>query len=54
MTDFDRKLIDKANRTRRWDYRDIDALIAIAETNEARLRLRDIRQELRDLTKETY
>lgn len=29
MTDFDRKLIEKADTFSRWDYRDIDVLIAI-------------------------
>ena len=53
MTDFDKKLIEKANGFRRWDYRNIDVLISIADTEEARKRLTDIRWELYDLVKET-
>lgn len=53
MTDFDKKLIEKANQIRRWNYRSIDTLISIADTDEARRRLTDIRQELRDLSEET-
>lgn len=47
MTDFDKKLIEKANGFRRWDYRNI------ADTEEARKRLADIRWELYDLVQET-
>lgn len=53
MTEFDKKLIEKANGFRRWDYRDIDVLISIADTEEARKRLTNIRWELHDLVKET-
>lgn len=53
MTDFDKKLIEKANGSRRWDYRNIDVLISIADTEEARKRLADIRWELYDLVQET-
>lgn len=53
MTDFDKKLIEKANGFRRWDYRSIDVLISIADTEEARKWLTDIRWELYDLVKET-
>lgn len=53
MTDFDKKLIEKANGFRRWDWRDIDVLIAIADTDEARQCLTNIRWELYDLVQET-
>lgn len=53
MTDFDKKLIEKAQNFRRWDYRDIDVLISIADTEEARKQLNNIRWELYDLVKET-
>ncbi len=53
MTDFDQKLIEKARNFRRWDYRHIDILITIADTDEARKRLTDIRWELYDLVQET-
>ena len=53
MTDFDKKLIEKANGFRRWDYRDIDVLISIADTDEARQRLTIIRWELYDLVQES-
>lgn len=53
MTDFDKKLIEKANGFRRWDWRDIDVLIAVADTEEARGHLADIRHELYELTQET-
>ncbi len=53
MTDFDKKLIEKDERFSRHDYRDIDVLIAIAESDLARERLKIIRWELYDLLKET-
>lgn len=53
MTDFDQKLIEKARNFRRWDYRDIDVLIAIADTDQARRRLREISNELYDLVQDT-
>lgn len=53
MTDFDKKLIEKANEFRRWDYRDVDILIKIADTDEARELLRNIRWELYDSVQET-
>lgn len=53
MTDFDKKLIEKAGSFRRWDYRKIDTLISIADTEAARQRLRGLRWELYDLIKET-
>lgn len=53
MTDFDKKLIEKANGFRRWDYRNIDVLIAIADTEEGRKQLLAIRWDLYDLVKES-
>ena len=53
MTDFDKKLIEKANGFRRWDYRSIDVLISIADTDGARKQLTNIRWELYDLVQET-
>lgn len=53
MTDFDKKLIEKAIGFRRWDYRNIDILISIADTEEARERLTNIRCELYDSVQET-
>ena len=53
MTEFDKKLIEKAKNFRRWDYRSIDVLISIADTDEARRALTNIRWELHDLVQET-
>lgn len=53
MTDFDKTLIEKAGKINRWKYRDIDVLISIADTNEARLRLTDIRWHLKGLMNES-
>lgn len=53
MTDFDKKLIEKASNFNRYDYRNIDILITIADTDEGRRRLRDLRFQLYDLTLET-
>lgn len=53
MTDFDKKLIEKASKFRRWDYRSIDVLISIADTDEARQQLTNIRWELYDSIQET-
>jgi len=53
MTDFDKKLIEKAEKFSRWDYSKIDVLIAIADTEEARNRLADIRYELYEFAKES-
>ncbi len=53
MTDFDKKLIEKADKFSRYDYRDIDILIKIADTDEARKRLLDLRWELYDSVQET-
>lgn len=51
MTDFDKKLIEKANQMRCWDYRNIDILISIADTEEAKYELSIIRCDLHDLAK---
>lgn len=53
MTEFDKKLIEKANNIRRWDYRKIDVLITIADTEQAKQQLSYIRWELYDLVHET-
>lgn len=53
MTDFDKKLIEKANNISRWNYRYIDVLISIADTAEAKERLTNIRWELYDSVRET-
>ncbi|MDE5705136.1 hypothetical protein [Muribaculum sp.] len=53
MTDFDKKLIAKADAFSRWDYHNIDVLIAIADTDEARSHLLEIRRDLYDLVQET-
>ncbi len=53
MTDFDKKLIEKANAISRWNYRDIDVLISIADTSEAKKCLTNIRWELYDSVHET-
>ncbi len=53
MTDFDKALIEKANRITRRDYRDIDTLTKYAAPEEARLRLLDIRWLLCDLLQGT-
>lgn len=53
MTEFDKMLIKKADGFNRWDYRDIDVLISIADTEEAQERLTDIRWELYDLVQES-
>ncbi len=53
MTDFDKKLIEKAKKFRRWQYRNIDVLMDIADTAEAVEKLNNIRWELYDLVQET-
>lgn len=53
MTEFDKQLIQKANHLCRWDYPYIDTMIVIADTDEARRRLAQIRQDLYDLILET-
>lgn len=53
MTDFDKRLIEKANRFNRWDFRRIDVLISIADTKEGADRLYTIKMELRELAEES-
>lgn len=53
MTDFDKRLIEKANKISRYEFRDIGMLISIADTDEAKESLRNIRSELRDLVLDT-
>lgn len=53
MTDFDKKLIEKANTFHRWDYRSIDVLISIADTDEAKNQLTNIRWNLYESVQET-
>ena len=53
MTEFDKKLIEEAESMSRYDYRDVDALIMKAESEEACERLRWIQYDLRELVYET-
>ncbi len=53
MTDFDKKLIEKASKLSRWNYHLIDALIAIADTQEAKNELATLRWEAYDLVQES-
>lgn len=53
MTDFDRKLLEKANGFRRWAYFKIDILVSIADTEECRRRLLELRWELYNSVQET-
>jgi len=53
MTDFDKKLIEKAEKYSRYRYREIDILMQIADTDEARKRLEEIRWELYDQVQDT-
>ncbi|MBD5200753.1 MAG: hypothetical protein HDS85_01715 [Bacteroidales bacterium] len=53
MTEFDKKLIEKALHFRRYDYRDISVLMKIADTNEGCKRLNCIQMDLEDLVRET-
>ena len=53
MTDFDEKLIEKAEAMSRWDYDDIRILEAIADTDEGRRVLRWRRQEMKECCMET-
>ncbi len=52
MTDFDKKLIAKAEELDHWEYRKIDTLIQIADTKEAKDILNDIYYLLRDCTRD--
>lgn len=53
MTDFDKKLIEKASCFHCRDYEKIDVLIGIAETEEGRRELEALRWCCYDLTHET-
>jgi|GEM_PF-2213983 len=53
MTEHDKKLIAQAESLPRWYFRDIDALIAQADTDEARRRLFEIQDELYEFVQET-
>lgn len=53
MTDFDKRLIEKADSISRWHWNDIAVLIDIADTEAARKRLRNIQWELRELAEES-
>lgn len=53
MTDFDKKLIEKADKISRWRYRDLDILIGLADTDEAREKIYQIQRELIDLCEES-
>lgn len=53
MTQFDKTLIEKAQNIQRWNYRDIDVLVSIADTEEAREQLKCIRWQLYDAVQET-
>lgn len=53
MTEFDKKLIEKAQLIPRWRYRSIDTLVEIADTDEAREILSNLRWELHDSVMET-
>lgn len=53
MSDFDKELVKKAEGFRCWDYRKVDDLIDMAETDEGREALRNIRWELYELVEAT-
>lgn len=53
MTDYDKQLIAQAENISRWDYRDIDRLIARAHSKEAREQLKEIQWRLYDSIRET-
>lgn len=53
MTEFDKRLIEKAYETSHWDYRHIDILVKYADTEEARKQLSIIRWELYGLVQDT-
>lgn len=54
MTDFDRKLIEKARKVTAWSDRDIEAFMYIADTDEARDALEEIRDALPEEYREVY
>lgn len=53
MTDFDKKLIEKAEKISRWHYRDLDILMGLADTDECRELLNRLRWDLYDSIQET-
>ncbi|MBD5371199.1 MAG: hypothetical protein HDR80_08665 [Bacteroides sp.] len=53
MTDFDKRLIEKASGLSRWDYPDIIILMKVADTREAKRQLSVIYSEYIDLVTET-
>lgn len=53
MTEFDKKLIQKANGIPRLEYRTIDYIIDLADTPEAVKILHNIRWEKYSLVRET-
>lgn len=53
MTDFDKKLIEKATGFSRFNYWHINALIIIADSEQARMRLVEIRNDLMDSAQAT-
>ena len=48
MTEFDEKLIEKAGKQPRYEYFKIDIMIQLADTDQARRELTNIRWELHD------
>lgn len=53
MTEFDKTLIEKAQKLRRSEYLLINILIRFADTEEAVERLHNIQWELKDALNET-
>lgn len=53
MTDFDKQLVEKADKLSCWDYRIVDHLIDLADTVEGRQALKLIRWSLYDLAMES-
>lgn len=53
MTDFDKKLIEKAEKISRWHYRDLFILMSLADTQECRDILDRLRWDLYDSIQET-
>ena len=53
MTEFDKILIEKADTISRYDYRDINVLMNIADTDECRRQLALIKRELYESVLET-
>ena len=53
MTEFDKKLIEKAGQISSFRYRDVSVLISIADTEQAKDRLSVIRQNHYELAHET-